>query len=139
MIILDTNVLSEVMRPEPEKKVIQWMDGISCNNLGITSITVAEILYGIGILPEGKRKQRLFKIARIMFEKDFAFRIFPFDHMAAVEYSDIVIQREKRGNPISILDAQIAAICRLGRYSLATRNCKDYEYTGITIINPWET
>ena len=138
MIILDTNVLSEVMRPEPEEKVLQWMDGIRGNDLGITSITVAEILYGIGLLPDGKRKKRRFEIACDMIEKNFADRIFPFDQIAAVEYADIVIQREKRGNPISIPDAQIAAMCRCGNYSLATRNCKDYEYTGITLINPWE-
>lgn len=73
-----------------------------------------------------------------MFEKNFADRIFQFDQIAAVEYADIVIQREKRGNPISIPDAQIAAICRCGKHSLATRNCKDYEYAGVTLINPWE-
>ena len=126
------------MRPYPEQKVIQWIDKIPLKELGLTAITMAEILYGIGILPEGKRKRQLFEIAQNMFEQDFAHRIFPFNQMTAIEYSHIVIQREKRGNPISMPDAQIAAICSLGNYTLATRNLKDFEHTGINILNPWE-
>jgi predicted nucleic acid-binding protein len=138
MIIIDTNVLSELMYPEPKPSVIKWVDENDRKDLGITSITVSEILYGIGVLPSGRRKQRLFEIAKVIFEKDFADRIFPFDKMAAVEYADIVIQRDKRGNPISMPDAQIAAICRVSGFTLATRNIKDFENIGIILINPWE-
>jgi len=137
MIILDTNIISELMRIEPEKKVSGWVDSILVSNLGITSITVSEILYGIGLLPPGKKSRRLFEIAGILFESDFTGRIFSFDQSAAVDYAKIVIQREKIGNPISMADAQIASICRSKDFILATRNTRDFINTGIQLIDPW--
>jgi predicted nucleic acid-binding protein len=138
MILVDTNVLSELMRPKPDKHVLDWMDDLPGSDLGLTAITVAEILYGIGSLPEGKKKQRLLDAATTMFEEYFAGRIFAFDQLAAIEYADIVLQRDRSGSPISMPDAQIAAICRVSSAGLATRNTKDFEYTGLVLINPWE-
>ncbi len=138
MIVIDTNVLSELMRSKPEPSVLIWMDGYGRGELGITSITVSEILYGIGALSEGRRKRRLFEAAQRLFDEDFGGRIFAFDHLAAVEYADIVLHRDKLGNPISMPDAQIAAICRVSSHPLATRNIKDFENTGVSVINPWE-
>ena len=138
MILLDTNVLSELMRIKPEQSIILWMDSYDYKELGITSITVAEILYGIGLLPAGHKKQRLIEAAGMLFEQDFNHRIFSFDQLAAVEYADIVLRREMLGNPISMPDAQIASICRVLEYPLATRNIKDFENVSVTLINPWE-
>jgi len=112
MTIVDTNILSELMRPNPNTRVIEWMDSVEPLNIGITSVTVAEILYGIAALSGGSRKQLLLKAARAMFEEDLNGRIFAFGEQAAVEYADIVLRREKSGRPISVSDAQIAAICR---------------------------
>ena len=137
MIILDTNVLSELMRLEPDIKVLNWMDSQPNNNLGITVITVSEILYGIGKLPEGKRKKSLLLMAETMFDDDFNGRILPLNGQAAIEYSILVLKREKMGLPISMADAIIASISITEGHSLATRNTKDFIYTGLDLINPW--
>ena len=138
MILVDTNVLSELMRPKPDKHVLDWMDDLLGSDIGLTAISAAEILYGIGSLPEGRKKHRLLDAATTMFEEYFAGRIFAFDQLAAIEYADIVLQRDRIGSPISMPDAQIAAICRVSSAGLATRNTKDFEYTGLVLINPWE-
>jgi len=138
MILADTNILSELMKPLPNNRVIDWMDSLEQKDLGITSVTVAEILYGIAALSDGKRKQLLLEVAGAMFEEDFYGRIFAFDEQSAVEYADIVLQRERSGRPISMPDAQIAAICRAGNFKLATRNTSDFEGTKIELINPFD-
>jgi predicted nucleic acid-binding protein len=138
MIFVDTNVLSELMRPEPDTHVLEWMDGLRKRDIGLTAISVAEILYGIGSLPEGNRKLALLDAATAMFDEYFSGRIYAFDHLAAVEYADIVLQRDRMGMPISMPDAQIVAICRVCGADLATRNTKDFENTGLMLINPWE-
>ena len=125
------------MKPAPDACVIEWMDSLTGDEFLITSITLAEILYGIETLPEGKRKERFISIAGKMFEDFFSDRILPFDERAAVEYGDIVVKREKSGMPISIADAQIASICRNRELVLATRNIKDFAETGIELFNPW--
>lgn len=137
MIILDTNVLSELMRLETNTLVLNWVNSHPINGLGITAITVSEILYGIGKLSEGKRKQALLSMAESMFEEDFYGRIFPFNELAAVEYSILVLKREKLGLPISMADALIASISISEGYPLATRNTKDFKNTGVHLINPW--
>jgi len=137
MILVDTNVLSELMRPTPDKRVLDWMDGLQSGDIGLTSISVAEVLYGIGSLAEGKKKQRLLDAAATMFDEYFTGRIFAFDQLAAVEYAAIVLRRERIGSPISMPDAQIAAICRASSAGLATRNTKNFEDTGLVLINPW--
>ena len=137
MIILDTNVVSELIRLNPNSIVLNWVNSKPIDELGITAITVSEILYGIGKLPVGRRKQILFSKAESMFEEDFNERIFPFDELAAVEYSILVLRREKLGLPISMADALIASISISENYSLATRNIKDFKNTGVWLINPW--
>ena len=138
MIILDTNVISELMRPRPEANVVDWMDGLPARDIGITAISAAEILYGIGSLPDGNRKRRLFEATRVVFDTYFTGRIFAFDELAAVEYADIVLKRDLLGTPISMADAQIASICRVCSAGFATRNIKDFVNTGLVLINPWE-
>ena len=137
MILIDTNVLSELMRPEPDARVKAWMDDRMRGEVGIAAISVAEILYGISSLPEGRRRNQLLGAAAEVFEEHFSGRVFAFDHRAAVEYADIVIGRERTGRLISMADAQIAAICLAGGADLATRNTKDFENTGIMVLNPW--
>ncbi len=139
MIIIDTNVISELMRPRPDSSVVTWMDDLVESEIGITAISVAEILYGIGSLPEGNGKQRLLEAAGTVFDTYFSGRVFSFDHLAAVEYADIVLLRDRIGKPISMADAQIASICRICSAGFATRNEKDFEDTGLVLINPWET
>jgi len=138
MIVLDTNVLSEFMRVEPDANVLDWVDAQPAMDLAISAITVAEILHGIARLPFGKSKQKLESHAMAMFEEDFAGRIFPFDAHAAVEYATLAAGAEAKGRSVSMADAQIAAICRSHGASIATRNVRDFEFSGVEVINPWE-
>ncbi|WP_434572533.1 type II toxin-antitoxin system VapC family toxin [Pseudomonas sp. Z3-6] len=138
MIVLDTNVLSEFMRSEPDARVLAWVDVLPAMELAITAVTVAEILHGIARLPSGKRKQKLEANAMAMFEEDFVGRIFPFDAYAAVEYAALVANSEARGRAVSMADAQIAAICRAQSTSIATRNVRDFEFSGVEVIDPWQ-
>ena len=137
MIIVDTNVISELMRPVPDDTVLQWMNAQRKLDIGTTAITVAEILYGIEAVAEGRRKAQLMEAAALLFDSEFRGRILAFDQMAAVEYAAIVIQCRRVGTPISMAYAQIAAICRRAGAPLATRNIRDFAQTGITLINPW--
>jgi len=114
------------------------MDGLQGSDVGIAAISVAEILHGLGSLSEGRKKHRLLAAATTTFEEYFAGRILAFDQLAAVEYADIVLQRERIGRPISMPDAQIAAICRSSSAGLATRNTRDFKDLGLPLINPWE-
>lgn len=137
MIIVDTNVISELMRPAPDKRVVGWIDELMIGDVGITAISVAEVLYGLCSLQDGARKRRLFGAATEIFDEYFANRIFGFDRLAAVEYADIVTGRERSGKPISMADAQIASICRVSSAALATRNTGFFENTGLVLIDPW--
>ena len=137
MILIDTNVISEVMRPEPDARVKAWLNDQMRGEVGITSITIAEVLYGIRSLPEGRRRNQLLEATAEVFDGNFTGRIFAFDHRAAVEYAEIVVGRERMDTPISMADAQIAAICLANNADLATRNTKDFGNTGITLLNPW--
>ena len=138
MIVLDTNVLSEFMRVEPDNQVLAWVDAQPAMELAISAVTVAEILHGIARLPSGKRKQKLESHAMAMFEEDFAGRILPFDVHAAVEYPTLVAACEAKGRTASMADAQIAAVCRVHGAPIATRNVRDFEFPGLEVINPWE-
>lgn len=138
MIILDTNVISELMRHQSHEAVINWLDKQTDEELAITSVTVAEILYGVKQLPSGKRKTQLYEAAMMMFEEDFPDLVLSFDRGAAEYYADIVSTRGHIGKPINIADAQIAAICRVYGAVLATRNTKDFEHIEIMLINPWK-
>lgn len=137
MIVWDTNVLSEIMKPVPDPYVLSWADSIPTSQTAITAITVAEILYGIGRLPDGARRRHLLKVAESLFDEEFGNRILVFDVHAAVEYAALVVEREAAGLPITMADAQIAAICRARECALATRNVSDFEVTGIQVVNPW--
>lgn len=137
MIVLDTNVLSEIMRPTPEPKVVAWVDAVPARDVAISAVTMAEILYGVGLMPEGRRRRRLTSIAEAIFAYDFDGRILPFDASAAVEYAAVVLQRQASGHPISMADAQIAAVCRVHECTLATRNTRDFAGTGLNLIDPW--
>lgn len=138
MILLDTNVLSELMRPKPEQKVLAWLDVRSENDVWISAVTVAEICLGIALLQEGKRRVSLAELAERMLFEDFAERCLPFERSAATEYASIVATRARIGHPISVEDAQIAAIARVYRLELATRNTKDFaNIDGLALIDPW--
>ena len=139
MIILDTNVISELMKGKKcSENVYQWTSLQPINDLFTTTITQGEILYGIAILPQGKRQEKLQKLANLMFRKDFAGRILPFDQNSAVAFAKIASKRRQNGQPISQADAQIAAICCSHNATIATRNVDDFKGCDIAIINPWE-
>ncbi|MEH2417186.1 type II toxin-antitoxin system VapC family toxin [Nostoc sp.] len=138
MIILDTNVLSELMKPKKSEIVRSWAVQQSLMSLFTTTITQAEILYGIALLSAGKRREELSQAAQLMFSEDFAGRVLPFDQAAAVAFANIASQRRHNGTPISQADAQIAAICYTHAATIVTRNFSDFEGCGISIINPWE-
>ena|ERR1700730_2886149 len=137
MIILDTNVLSDVMRPLPTPEIVRWLATHPASSLFTTTITQAEILYGLELLPKGKRRAALENIIESMFEEDFADRILPFDSDAARVFPKIAAARRSIGRTISQLDAQIASIARSRGAVLATRNAADFERCGITVLNPW--
>ena len=140
MIILDTNVLSETMKPVPAAEVLQWLAGQPAARQFTTSISQAEILYGLEIMPKGKRRAVLQSAADAMFESVFAGRILPFDADAARLFPRIAAARRALGRPIAQADAQIAAIARSRQgASLATRDTSDFESCGIALLNPWRT
>ena len=137
MIVLDTNVLSEAMRAVPAPEVLRWLGSHPASSLFTTAITQAEILYGLQLLPKGKRRTALEAAIEAIFEEDFADRILPFDSDAAHVFPEIAAARRAMGRPIAQLDAQIAAIARSRGAKLATRNTQDFEHCGITVVNPW--
>lgn len=138
MILLDTNVLSELMRAKPDPAVVAWIDAQPVDDLHISAITVAEILYGIARMPDGKRKQALHDLALVMFEEDFAGNILPFDTDAAVHYAELVAESESRGKLADMADGQIAAIARLHGAHIATRNVRHFEHFGVSLTDPWK-
>lgn len=138
MIVLDTNVLSDLMRPAPSDAVVSWLSAQPNSSQYITSVTQSEILHGILLLPTGKRRTALLSAAEAMFEHDFAGRILAFGMDAAPLYAKIAADRRRAGHPISQFDAQIAAIVRATGAKLATRNVTDFSGCGITVVNPWD-
>ncbi|MDX2054650.1 MAG: type II toxin-antitoxin system VapC family toxin [Polyangiaceae bacterium] len=137
MLLLDTNVLSEAMRSAPSEKVLAWLDRHGANGLFLSTITVAEIAYGLGCLPDGNRQKVLeFRFLRLMSE-GFAHRILPFDEACAQAYGGITGLRKRQGRPMSVLDGQIAAVAIANGYALATRNIKDFESCGLDLVNPF--
>lgn len=137
MIILDTNVLSELMRPEPSARVAAWVANQPATELCTTSITEAEVFYGIELLAKGKRREGLLAAAEAMFAEDLAGRVFGFESEAARSFSKIAAQRRSLGRPISHADAQIAAIAQVRGAKLATRNITDFHDCGIDVVDPW--
>ena len=137
MIVLDTNVVSELMRAAPAAAVLLWLRRHSDRQLVTTAVTVAEIRYGLARLPDGGRTLLLQRSAGELFET-FAEQILPFDAAAAGAYAAITAERERAGRPISAFDAQIAGICRAFGASLATRNVRDFSGTGVDLLDPWQ-
>lgn len=140
MILLDTNVLSEFMRPLPAVAVVDWLDRQISDVVWVNAISRAEIELGIALLPEGRRKIGLQLAAQAMFAHDFAGRCLSFDEPAASRYATLVAHRAGVGRPISVEDAQIAAIALAHDLTLATRNTRDFEQIGgLRVINPWNS
>ncbi len=138
MIILDTNVLSEVIKPLPSREVVEWLARQQPHQVFTTAITQVEILYGIELVAGGRRRVALVAAAEAMFQEDFAGRILPFDDQAARVFPRIAAARRQLGRPISQLDAQIAAIARSRDAAIATRNTKDFEHCEVSLLNPWK-
>lgn len=138
MIILDTNVFSELSRPDPAIVVINWLTGLAPSDAYLTTITEAELRYGIEMLPAGRRRERLHARNERLIQQYFVGRVLPFTRNAARSYAVIAAARKFAGQPISHPDCQIAAIAHSVGASVATRNVKDFEGCGIRVINPWE-
>lgn len=136
--LLDTNVLSELMRPQPDINVMDWVSGQSVDTLYTSVITEAEGLYGLGIMPKGKRRDLQISVFKTLLDRLFTRRILVFGREEAVCYADIMATRRKLGRPISQSDAMIAAITKKHGITLATRNIKDFEKLDIALVNPFE-
>lgn len=137
MIVLDTNVISELFRSRPHEGVIAWLETLT-GDVAITAVTMAELLAGVRRLPDGRRKAALAEgiaVALAPYQESGA--VMPFDAHAAEQYAVVLTERERAGLPIVTADAQIAAICRSSGATLATRNTTDFERTGIDTVNPW--
>lgn len=139
MIILDTNVLSEVLRPTPSEAVAAWMRRQAVTELFTTAICEAEILHGIAAMPAGRRRAALQEAAATIFAGELGERVLPFNRTAAQAYADIAVARKEAGRPITEFDAQIAAIARAHRAIVATRNVADFVGCGIRIVDPWDS
>jgi predicted nucleic acid-binding protein len=138
VILLDTNVLSEVLKPAPSQVVRRWLAAQEPSAVFTTTITQAEILYGVESLPSGKRRAGLFAGVEKVLTEEFRDRILPFDEEAARRFAKIVAARDATGRPISQFDAMIAAIARSRQAAVATRNTADFDHCGIRIIDPWK-
>ena len=139
MILLDTNVVSELIRPKPDPGVEAWIAEQVAANVFLSVISAAELLYGVAILPSGQRRDRLTAEIEGMLRHDFAGRILPFDSDAARAYAVIAAERRAAGRPIGQFDGQIAAITRSRGAAIATRNAGDFAGCGIDVINPWHS
>ncbi|MDU9049154.1 MAG: type II toxin-antitoxin system VapC family toxin [Candidatus Electrothrix sp. Rat3] len=138
MILLDTNIISEVMRRKPSDRVLGWLNLRNKEELFVSSITIAEICYGLRILPVGQRKKQLETHFEQFIAQGFTGRIIGFDESAARVYAEIMGLRKEKGRPMSLPDGQIAAVARSNNLALATRNIRDFGHCEIELINPFE-
>jgi predicted nucleic acid-binding protein len=139
MIVLDTNVISEVFKPKPDTRVVAWLESAT-GDIAITAITLAELLARVRRLPDGQRKAALMMAIDAAPEPYRASgAVLAFDESVADLHAGILVTRERIGRPISMVDAQIAAICRFHGAACATRNSGDFAHTGIDLIDPWRT
>lgn len=138
MLMLDTNVLSAMMSAEPVRKVADWLLDQPSEELFTAAVCQAEILSGIAILPNGRRRADLEEAARAMFADDFQGRVLPFDAEAAAVYAEVFAARRTAGRPAGTIDLMLSAIARVRGASVVTRNVADFEGVGLTIINPWD-
>jgi predicted nucleic acid-binding protein len=137
MILLDTNVVSEPMRPRPDRKVLAWLDAQPAESLYLSTVSLAELLFGIESLPAGKRRTMLAAVLHEQVVALFAERIVPFDLAAAEAYAPIVTRARRHGYPIAVVDAQIAAIAASRQFVVATRDEAPFHAAGVPVINPW--
>ena len=137
MIVIDTNVVSELMRLIPEPAVMTWFSGQDSAELYLTAVSEAELRAGAAILPAGRRRERLAAEVDAVVREDFAGRVLPFDSAAARAYAVIAASRRSMGRPILEADCQIAAIARARDAAVATRDGADFEHCGIAVIDPW--
>lgn len=138
MILLDTNIVSEVMAPTPCRSVLDWLNGRASGTVYLPAVAVAEIRYGLEILPKGRRRRDLEERFARFVARGFSHRVLPFDEAAAQEYGPIMAERRKLGRPMSILDGQTASTAKARHFALATRNTRDFEECGLELINPFE-
>ena len=139
MIVLDTNVVSELARPTPSQAVIEWVDAQDSSSLVITALTAAEVRAGVAQMPGGRKKRDVGLRMESLLTETFAGFVLGFDIGSSAHYADVVAGRRRAGRPISTFDAQIAAVCRQHEAALATRNTADFTDTGIQLINPWDS
>ena len=137
MIVLDTNVVSELMRPSPNPAVESWIANRPAGTLFFSAVGEAELRFGVAIMPVGRRRDALASEVEAMLREDFADRVLPFDSGAARAYAEIAASRRAAGRPVAEVDCQIAAIANSRGMALATRNVRDFENTGINILDPW--
>jgi len=137
MLVLDTNILSAMMRSPLVPEVAAWVAAQPEDLLYTTAVSQAEVLAGIQLLPDGRRRAALERAARAMFADEFDGRILPFDSDAAAAYADIFAARKRGGRPTAPHDLMIAAIARANDASMVTRDVRDFEGCGLTLINPW--
>lgn len=138
MVILDTNVINEILKSvNGNRNVIDWLVGLDRDETYITAVNTAELLYGLALVPPGRKR---FALSRAIdeFIEQYRDHTLPFGAYASAYYASIAAKRRREGRPISVQDAMIAAIARSHGMTLATRNVRDFEGTGVTIINPWE-
>lgn len=137
MIVLDTNVISELFRRAPDERVVVWLESLD-DEVAITAVTLAELFAGLRRLPEGRRKAELeAEVSAAVEPYRGGHAVLPFDEDCADAYAEILLERERAGLPIATADAQIAAICRTRGAACATRNTRDFAHTGIALNDPW--
>lgn len=138
MIVLDTNVLSALMRQTPELPVVHWLDTQPADSVWITSVTLFEVRLGLGMLPKGKRRQSLEGAFECLLAEDLENRVLPFDAAAAAESAALAAERQKAGRPVDFRDTQIAGIALSRRAALATRNTRHFHGLRIRVVDPWQ-
>ena len=138
MILLDTNVVSEVMKTQPVEAVVAWLNSQDSERLYVSAITIGEIAYGLRILPDGKRRSGLHERFERFVALAFDQRVLAYDESAARVYGELMGDRKELGLPMSVPDGQIAAIARLNHLAVATRDVLDFEHCGIDVLNPFE-
>ena len=138
MIILDTNVLSALMRQTPEAPVVAWLDRQPAESVWITSITLFEARLGLALLPKGRRQQTLEAAFAQLLESDLENRVLDFDSAAAIEAASLAAARQKAGRPVDMRDTQIAGIALARRATLATRNVRHFQDLNVPVVNPWK-
>lgn len=137
MMVIDTNIISEVMRPQPNPSVIAWLDQQETAHLYVSTVTLAEIRYGLAVMPKGERQQRLTVQFDAYIDRAFEGRVLDFTAEAAKRYAEIMANRRRLGLPMSMADGQIAAIASVQHFAVATRNIKDFEHCGMDVVNPF--